>query len=388
MRGLFWLVGAVVLVETMLFASVVPLLPSYADKFELSKTGAGVLTAAHPVGVFVGAVPSGLLATRWGVKPTLLFGLTLLGLASLGFAFADHIVLLDLARFVQGLSGACLWAAGMGWLISAAPIERRGETIGGAIGALVVGFMLGPALGGMASITSSELVFSSVAGVSAALAFWALSIPGVEVSLSPPSLQTLGALPRPVVLAAFWVVTLGAAFAGVLDVLVPLRMDALGATGAAIGALFVFAGAIEAAMSPLVGRFSDRAGRLGPIRAGVAGAAAAAVLMPLPGTAVLVAVALMLAVIALAGFWGPALAMFSDAAEAAGLDQSVAFALSNLGFAAGSLVGSGGGAALADATSDPVPYGLLAIACVVTLLALSAGRRHAAAGLTRVTERR
>ena len=39
MRRLFWLVAAVVLVDTMFFAAVAPLLPQYADDFGLSKTG-------------------------------------------------------------------------------------------------------------------------------------------------------------------------------------------------------------------------------------------------------------------------------------------------------------------------------------------------------------
>ena len=89
MRRLFWLVAAVVLVDTMFFAAVTPLLPRYADDFGLSKTGAGVLAAAYPAGTFTAAVPAGWLAARWGVKPALLLGLSLLGVSSLAFAFAD-----------------------------------------------------------------------------------------------------------------------------------------------------------------------------------------------------------------------------------------------------------------------------------------------------------
>ena len=81
MRRLFWLVAAVVLVDTMFFAAVAPLLPHYSDELDLSKTGAGVLTAAYPAGTFVGALPAGWLAIRWGVKPTLMLGLAMLGLS-------------------------------------------------------------------------------------------------------------------------------------------------------------------------------------------------------------------------------------------------------------------------------------------------------------------
>ena len=80
MRRLFWLVAAVVLVDTMFFAAVAPLLPRYADEFGLSKTAAGILGAAYPAGTFAAAIPSGWLAARWGVKPTVLLGLAMLGL--------------------------------------------------------------------------------------------------------------------------------------------------------------------------------------------------------------------------------------------------------------------------------------------------------------------
>ena len=93
MRRLFWLVAAVVLVDTMFFAAVAPLLPHYSDELDLSKTGAGVLTAAYPAGTFVGALPAGWLAIRWGVKPTLLAGLAMLGLSSLAFASASSIII-------------------------------------------------------------------------------------------------------------------------------------------------------------------------------------------------------------------------------------------------------------------------------------------------------
>ena len=170
MRRLFWLVAAVVLVDTMFFAAVSPLLPEYADRFDLSKTGAGILTAAYPAGTFVAAVPSGWLAARWGVKPTLLLGLCLLGVTSLVFAFAHTIVLLDAARFVQGVGGACMWAAGMAWLVSASPPERRGELIGSALAAAIVGVLLGPVLGGAATVVGPEVVFSAVAAGAAVLA--------------------------------------------------------------------------------------------------------------------------------------------------------------------------------------------------------------------------
>jgi MFS family permease len=367
MRRLFPLVAAVVLVDTMFFAAVAPLLPHYSDELDLSKTAAGVLTAAYPAGTFAGSLPGGWLAARWGVKPTLLCGVAMLGVTSLVFGFANHIVLLDAARFVQGVGGAFMWAAGMAWLVSASPPERRGEMIGAALAAAIVGVLFGPVLGGAATLVGPEIVFGGVALVAVGLGAWAWQIPGVAPEPSPGLGALLAAMRRRPVLAGFWLFTLPALFAGVIEVLVPLRLDDLGASGAAIGAIFLVTAAVEAMLSPVAGRVSDRRGRLFPIRAGLVGAVVMAVLLPLPGTVVVLGVVVLFTFAALGGFWAPAMAMLSDASEDAGLDLALAFSISNLAWAAGHLVGSGAGGALADATSDAVPYGLLGVVCAATL---------------------
>jgi MFS family permease len=383
MRRLFLLVSAVVLVDTMFFAAVAPLLPHFSDELDLSKTAAGVLTAAYPAGTFAGALPGGWLAARWGVKPTLLLGLALLSVTSLVFAFADQIVVLDTARFFQGVGGACMWAAGMAWLVSAAPAERRGELIGAALGAAIVGVLFGPVLGGAATVVGQEVVFSGVSVLAVGLAVWGWTTPGVPPEPSPGVPNMLRALTRRDVLAGFWLFTLPAVFAGVLEVLVPLRLDDLGASGAAVGAIFLVAAAVEATVSPVAGRLSDRRGRMAPIRVGLAGAAVMAILLPLPSAVLLLAAFLVLAVSALGTFWAPGMALLSDASERAGLDQALAFSISNLAWAMGHILGGGAGGALADATADAVPYALLAAACTITLVRVVTPRGSSARARSR-----
>jgi MFS family permease len=366
-RRLFLLVSAVVLVDTMFFAAVAPLLPHFRAELGLSKTAAGVLAAAYPAGTFAGSIPGGWLAARWGVKPTLLLGLAMLGVTSLVFAFANSIELLDAARFVQGVGGACMWAAGMSWLVCAAPSERRGQLIGSALAAAIVGVLFGPVLGGAATVVGQEVVFSGVSVVAVGLAVWAWTTPGVPTEPSPGTRAVMRLLARRDLLYGFWLFSLPAVFAGSLEVLVPLRLDDLGASGAAVGAIFLVAAAFEAVISPTAGRLSDRYGRLAPIRVGLIGAAVMAVLMPLPGSVLLLAAALVAVVASLGTFWAPAMALLSDASERAGLDQAIAFSIANLAWALGHVMGGGAGGALADATSDALVYSLLGGACALTL---------------------
>src|SRR4029079_4471409 len=105
MRALLLLASIVVLVDTSFYAAITPLLPDLTEEFGLSKSGAGILAAAYPIGTFVGGLPCVYVASSVGVKPTVLLGLALMTVASVAFAFAHTILLLDLARFVQGVGG-------------------------------------------------------------------------------------------------------------------------------------------------------------------------------------------------------------------------------------------------------------------------------------------
>ena len=369
MRRLVLLVSAIVLLDVAFYAAVAPLLPHYVDEFDLSKTGAGILTGAYAAGNLVAAIPAGWLAGRWGVKPTTLLGLGGLAVSSLVFGFAQEIWLLDAARFTQGLAGACTWAAGFAWVVERAPPGRRGEVIGTPLAAAIAGALLGPVLGTIADEIGPEIAFAAVAAIAGALAIPAAreaAAPG-----TPADLYRLAEAARlPAVRVGVWLVALPSLAAGVLNVLVPLRLDELGATSIAIGTAYLAAAALEAVTSPIVGRLSDRRGRLVPIRWGLIGAAVLLVAIPIPGSAVLVGALFVCTALALAAFWAPAMALLSDEVERVKVQQGYAFAFTNIAWSAGQLLGNGGGSALAQATADWVSYGAVAFLCVVTLAAL------------------
>ena len=369
------LVSATVLVDTMFFAAITPLLPAYQDELGLSKTAAGLLSAAYPAGTLIASLPAGWLAGRIGAKQTTATGLALVAVTSVVFGHATSIELLDGARFVQGLGGACTWAGGLAWLIGVTPADRRGQTIGAALGAAVFGVLLGPVIGGAATATSPQLVFSLVGALAVVLLAWAATTPGAARRRQSSWRELATALRARRLQMAVWLFTLPAFFIGAVHVLVPLRLDDLGARGLTIGALFVAAAGVEAALNPVMGRLSDDRGRLPLLRIGLIGAAAGAVLLPLPAGVWLLGAVLIAAVLALSFFWAPAAALLSDASESSGLDQGFAFGLMNLAWAAGQVLGGAGGGALADATADAVPYAILALLCVLTLVAVRAGRR-------------
>jgi MFS family permease len=374
MRRLLAFVCVVVFVDTLFYAAITPILPDLRDEYGLSKTAAGVLAAAYPAGTLVGALPGGWLAARVGVKQTVLLGLGLLVVSSVAFAFGNDIVVLDVARFVQGLGGAASWAGALGWMIGAAPRERRGQYIGTALAAAVAGALFGPVLGVAAGAIGQEPVFCAVALLGVGLMVLAARMEAQQPEGDSRLRTLVASLKDGRVAAGMWLTTLPGLLFGTLAVLGPLRLDELGAGAAAIAAAYLGAAAFEAAIAPAIGRLSDRRGRLMACMLGVAGGGVMMFLLPWPASAWVLCVLIVLAGPLMGMLYTPAMAMLSDGADHAGVSQGFAGAFANLAWATGQTAGAAGSARLADVTSDRLPYLLLAVVCAITLTGLVRGR--------------
>jgi MFS family permease len=374
--ALLVLVSAVVFVDTVFFTAVTPLLPHYVHALRLSKSEAGVLVAAYPIGTLLGAMPGGLFASRVGVRPAVVTGLTLMSAATLVFGFASSAVLLDLARFVQGIGGACTWAGSLAWLASAVPADRRAAALGVAFGAAVGGALFGPVVGALASRAGTGPTFAgaTVAGGCLIVASLLVRVPSGDESQSLRS--ALLALRDPSLSGGMWLTFLAGLAFGVVDVLVPLRLAGLGASAIVIAAAFLGAAAFEAGLAPMVGRFADHRGRALPVRLCVSSAVVVSLLLPFVVPAGLLVAVLILGLPAFGILFVPAAAMISDGAQHQNLHQGLGFGLSNLAWAGGQAIAATGSGALAQATTDTVPYVLLAVAFATTLFILgSRGRR-------------
>jgi predicted MFS family arabinose efflux permease len=317
------------------------------------------------------------------VRATILTGLGLMIGSSVVFAFAQDIALLDTARFVQGVGGAGSWAAGLAWLILRAPTGRRAELIGAALAAAIAGALLGPVLGTAATQTSPKLVFLAVAGLGMLLLLWTLNEPAPAPSGASERVSFLPALRDRRVLAGMWLTTLSALLYGTLSVLAPLRLSHLGASNVTIGVVFLLGAAAAGIVSPLGGGGAARRGGRTPVLAGLCASMIWVLLLALPRSVGLL-FALVVVADPLFGIqYPPAGAMISDGAEQVGLGQTYAFGLFNLAWAIGQVVGGAGSAGIAQATSDAVPYAVLAALCMAALLALRArGARPAFSGAT------
>ena len=370
MRRLLVLVSAIVFLDGMLFGTLIPLVPGYVDEFGLSKLEAGLLVGSFGGGALAGGIPGGILAGRLGPRWAVVFGLVLLAAASFGFAAAGSPLALGIARFLQGVSSAITWSGALAWLTVSAPRDRRGALLGTAFGIAVFGAILGPMVGALAELISIRISFTVVGVVALGMAAAAAA-----AAAAPLEAQTAGAMQRALRDTAFgvglWLNLVPAFCFGVLDVLVPLQLDAGGWGVVAIGAVFLAAGLCETGLNPLVGRVSDRRGRLFPVRISLIASVVVACALAFVAAPAVVAALTVLAALSFGGFFTPGMALVSDRAEVAGLTQGLAFGVMNSAWATGALTGPAVGGGLADAFGDAMPYLLCACACAATLVFVS-----------------
>lgn len=370
-RRLLLLLSVAMVVDTAAYSAITPLLPHLVERYELSKAAAGVLTAAYAFGTLALSVPAASLVARIGPRPVMLAALTVLGLASLAFGLAGSPALLIGARLVQGIGACTLWAAGLAWTVAATSPARRAQALGAVVGAAIAGSIGGPVLGALGDAVGTGAVYAVFVAFPAVL----IVLVARETGPRPDPSPALGALRIALgsgrMRLGLWLMTLPSLAFGAIYLLVPLRLDALGAGSAVIGAVFLAAAACESTMSPIVGRIADRRGAEWPARVGLAGAGALLVALALPLGAVLVA-AVVLALAAVLGMlWAPAMTILSQESDARGIDPAFGFGLANLGWGGGTAIGGAGGGALAAAVGDPAPLLVLAVAAGVTSLALT-----------------
>ncbi len=141
---------SVVFVDMLGFGLILPLLPYIASNWGATPAIIGLISAAYPLGQFLGAPLVGRFSDRFGRKPLLLFSIggTFLSLLMLGFAQSIAIILLS--RFLDGLTGGNITVA-QAYIADVTDEKSRAKGMGMIGAAFGLGFILGPASGGFLS---------------------------------------------------------------------------------------------------------------------------------------------------------------------------------------------------------------------------------------------
>lgn len=369
--------GGVFAVESGFFGVVPPLVPRLVQDLHLSTTEVGVMVAAYPAGVLIGALPSIALVDRAGVRIASFVGLGLLVVATLGFGFAGSGLLLDGARFVQGLGGAFAWAGALAWLTATTSEMRRGAVIGGAVGAALVGTVFGPIVGAFAASAGRAPVFAGLAVVLVLLAL-------VAPVIAPASDQARGSVrallrllrDRRAVTGNGALFVIGVA-GGTAFSLTPLLVSRLGGSAITIAWMVAVGYLMAAGLNVVLGPLTDRVGRLIPTVCLLAVAAALLPLLPLYSSLAPLVITSVACGTVLSSLWTPTAAMVADAAEPGTSGHAIAVAAMNAAWAAGGTVGPVVMAAIAQNAGFVAPFATAgALVAATALAALATYRRR------------
>ncbi len=141
------------------FGIIIPVLPFYAEELGASPTELGLLMSVYSIMQLVFSPIWGKVSDRIGRKPVLLLGITGLALSFYLMAIADSIWMLFAARIIGGILSSANMPTSMAYVADITTPENRGKGMG-IIGAAVgLGFVFGPAIGGIFSKNSLSLPF-------------------------------------------------------------------------------------------------------------------------------------------------------------------------------------------------------------------------------------
>jgi MFS transporter, DHA1 family, tetracycline resistance protein len=349
---------ATVFFDLLGFGIVIPFLPMYAARLGMGAGSIGLILSAYSIMQFIFAPLLGRLSDRIGRRPIIMLGLLGSSLSYLIYGFTDSFAGLLISRAVHGACAATISTA-QAYIADTTEESKRAHAMGLIGAAFGLGFVLGPAIGGLlGTISLRTPVLFAAALTFANFIFAGAWLPESRqpediapgASAGPVARQMLD-LPRRMqrhrANALLFVVAFLMTFAiAALEATFALTVPAVyGYAAAGVGGLLAFAGLVQAiAQGYLIGKLVPRTGETTLI---VAGAAALALgLAPLGSWSSHAALYGMLALIALGyGFGTTAVAALISRCtgrelqgEALGLNQSVLALARVIGPIAGGMI--------------------------------------------------
>jgi multidrug resistance protein len=160
----FGTIWSTVALDLIGFGIILPVLTIYGERFGATPTTLGLLVASFSLAQFVASPLLGRLSDRIGRKPVILLSLfgTAVGSVVTGAATATWV--LFAGRIIDGASGASVSVA-QGAVTDVAPPDQRARLLGLLGAAFGVGFVLGPALGGLAALGGPRVPFFVAGGI-------------------------------------------------------------------------------------------------------------------------------------------------------------------------------------------------------------------------------
>ncbi len=147
------------------FGMIVPLMPFLARDLGATSVDMGLLVAAWAGAQFVMSPRWGVFSDRVGRRPAIMLGLVGFGVAFFLMGMADRLWVLYAARILGGMLSAATMPAAQAYMADITSLEERGPAMGLLGAAFGVGFMVGPAVGGLLAFLGVRFAFFAGAGL-------------------------------------------------------------------------------------------------------------------------------------------------------------------------------------------------------------------------------
>ena len=275
----YWVIWTTVALDLIGFGMIVPILGRYAERFGAGGLEVGLLFASFSVAQMIFSPLLGKLSDRIGRKPVIIIALVGSSVGSFITGAAGALWVLFLGRFLDGASGASI-AVAQGAVADIAPPEQRARLMGMLGAAFGLGFVLGPALGGLAALGGPHVPFyiaGTLAAINAVAAYIRLPetkpAPASEPAPAPAVEAAQSDGPRSSVLVRFAVVSFLAtlAFSGFEATFSLFGRERFDLTEASTALVFLFVGVVLVAVQGLgIGRMTAAWGSRKMLRAGLA----------------------------------------------------------------------------------------------------------------------
>lgn len=141
------------------FGIIIPVLPFYAEKIGANPTELGLLMAVYSLMQLIFAPMWGRISDRIGRKPVMMIGITGLAASFFLMAVSDQLWMLFAARIIGGFLSSANMPTTMAYVADITSPENRAKGMGIVGAAIGLGFVFGPAIGGVFSKTSLNLPF-------------------------------------------------------------------------------------------------------------------------------------------------------------------------------------------------------------------------------------
>lgn len=163
----------VMLINALSYGTIIPLLYPYASRFGLNATGLGMLFASFSLCQFIATPIIGRLSDKYGRRPLLIISLIGTTVSLSLFASAQSLVVLFIARMLDGITGGNMSVA-QAVIADTQKPEQRAKWFAMLGASFGFGFLIGPAMGGILSQYGLTVPFWTAAAISAAGAVLAM----------------------------------------------------------------------------------------------------------------------------------------------------------------------------------------------------------------------